>query len=268
MIKLFVGTDPNGDDAESMMVLEYSARKHCSQPLDIVWMRMSDDPNSFWNGWDASEWATPFSGFRWAIPEYCNYEGQAIYMDSDMMILSDLNNLWKQKFRDDPRAVVMAKGGEDTWRFCVCMWDCYMAKNHITPVSEMKTDPYAHRKMMGYFSENFDRVQPFKGNWNCLDGEDKKIEDIDILHYTDMSTQFHHKYVQKRYAGTNYQHWFDGEIRPHWRKDLQELFDKMYNEALEAGYKVENYIPDHRIEYEKQSQAGYGSRFVAHKWSK
>ena len=47
VIKLFVGCAPNGEDAESQMVLEYTARKHSSLPIDIVWMKHSNDPNSF-----------------------------------------------------------------------------------------------------------------------------------------------------------------------------------------------------------------------------
>ena len=63
-IKLFVGTAPNGEDAESQMVLEYTARKHCSMPIDIVWMKHSNDPMDFRAGWKSTTWATPFSGFR------------------------------------------------------------------------------------------------------------------------------------------------------------------------------------------------------------
>ena len=42
-IKLFVGCAPNGEDAESQMVLEYTARKHSSLPIDIVWMKINPD---------------------------------------------------------------------------------------------------------------------------------------------------------------------------------------------------------------------------------
>ena len=38
----------------------------------------------------------------------------------------------------------------------------------------------------------------------------------------------------------------------------QELFDTYYQEALDAGYKVENYIPDNLFgTYVKESQANY-----------
>lgn len=257
-IKLFVGCAPNGEDSESQLVLEYTARKHTSEHIDITWMKINKkDPNSFWYGWDTSLWATPFSGFRWGIPAACNFEGQAIYMDSDMIILSDLKKLWDQPFRDSPRAVVMAKGGEQSWRFCVCKWDCYFAKNHIMTLEDLKKDSQAHRKMMNYYSNHRELVQAFDGDWNNLDGENKPIDEIDILHYTDMSTQFHHKYVQKR----GIKHWYDGDVYEHKRKDLQALFDRYYQEALDNGYTIDQYIPNEEdyVNYIKETQKGYVS---------
>lgn len=73
-IKVFVGCDPNNCDLEQMMVLDYSIHKHTSVPVEIVWMQLSRDPNSYWysnpetgEGWNTTKWSTPFSGFRWAI---------------------------------------------------------------------------------------------------------------------------------------------------------------------------------------------------------
>ena len=88
-IKLFIGCDPNNSDLEQMMVLDYSLHKHTSEPVEIIWMQLSRDPSSVWysnpqtgEGWHTEKWATPFSGFRWAIPAYCGFSGRAIYMDA------------------------------------------------------------------------------------------------------------------------------------------------------------------------------------------
>lgn len=260
-IKLFVGCAPNGEDAESQMVLEYTARKHSSLYVDITWMKINKkDPNSPWYGWNTSLWSTPFSGFRWGIPAVCNFQGQAIYMDSDMIILSDLKKLWEQPF--EPGKIVMAKGGEQSWRFCVCKWDCYSTKDQIIDLDNLKKDSSSHRKMMNYYSNHKELVQAFDGDWNNLDGENKPIDQIDILHYTDMSTQFHGKYVKQR----GIKHWYDGDVFDHKRKDLQALFDQYYQEALNDGYTVDQYIPNEEdfIEYTKESQKGYvsSSRFA------
>lgn len=264
-IKVFVGCSANGEDAESMMVLEYSMKKHTNRKVEIIWMMQGN--NETWSNWNTSTWATPFSGFRWSIPEYMNFEGRGIYMDSDMIILSDINKLWSQDFHKDK--AVLAKGtnlGEE-WRYCVCMWNNPVAKRFLPPLSQIKQLPHAHQSLMSFFATNQEIVQPFDGNWNCIDGEDLTINEIDILHYSDMSTQFHLKYATPRLKSMGMKHWFDGAIHDHWRPDLIKLFDTYYNEALDAGYKVENYVPEKMFgEYVKESQKNYDH--YRNKWSR
>jgi len=38
-------------------------------------------------------WGTPFSLFRFTIPELCGFQGTAVYMDADMLVLDDLAKL-------------------------------------------------------------------------------------------------------------------------------------------------------------------------------
>ena len=115
-VRIFVGCDPNNCDLEQMMVLDYSVHKHARQPVVITWMQLSHDPHSAWysdqetgSGWHTEHWATPFSGFRWAIPESCNFEGRAIYMDADVIVLCDVAELWSHPMHAE--ATVAAKGG-------------------------------------------------------------------------------------------------------------------------------------------------------------
>ena len=123
-IKVFVGCDPNNCDLEQMMVLDYSIHKHTQQPVEIVWMQLSHDENSVWFsepakkiGWRTEKWATPFSGFRWAIPEYCGFEGRAIYMDADVVVLCDLAELWQHPMAAG--AMVGRVRAGNTMRVCV-----------------------------------------------------------------------------------------------------------------------------------------------------
>lgn len=252
-IKLFVGCAPNGEDAESQMVLEYTARKNSSLPIDIVWMKHSNDPESFWHGWNSRRWATPFSGFRWGIPEYCDFEGQAIYMDSDMIIQGDLAELWNTPWND--KAIVMGKGG---WRFCVAKWNCERALQYLPSVEEIKDEPGSHQQLFSQMAQHPELQQVFDRQWNNFDGENDDLKDIKILHYTDMSTQPHGKYAVPRLEASGHEHWFDGEFRDHRRDDVNELFDRLYNEAIAAGYTVDQYVNHGEwISYKKESQAGY-----------
>ena len=83
--KIFVGTSPNNYDAEIEMIYEYSLRKHCKSNLEINWMRLSNKDQDFWSNWNTKKWFTPFSGFRWSIPQFCDFKGRVIYTDVDMI---------------------------------------------------------------------------------------------------------------------------------------------------------------------------------------
>ena len=241
MINIFIGTSGFGADAEAQMVLEYSIKKHTSVDVNIRWLKTSQDPNSKLFGWSKSRWGTPFSGYRWAIPEICDFKGKAIYMDSDVMVLSDLKNLWNQEFDDNK--VVLSKGEAAPQRYCVSLWNNEYAKNFLPSVKSMRIDPFIHDKMIDFFADNQEIVQPFEGNWNCVDGEGLPIEEIQTLHFSDMQTQPHlMKYTLPRLRSDGRKHWSKFKPKPHPRQDLQRLFDKYYQEALDSGYKVENYF--------------------------
>ena len=253
MIRIFVGTAPNGEDAESQAVLEHTIRNHASEPVQIEWMRLQHE--GFWSGWNTTRWPTPFSAFRWGIPARCGFEGRAIYMDSDIIVLGDIAELWRQDFA--PGKAVLAKHGG---RLCVSLWDCEAAQKHMLPIDKLRSDPESHRNM-GLKSKTSGIVGTFEGNWNCLDGENfQNIEDpaIKAIHYTDMSCQPQLKYALPRLAAAGQKHWFDGTVRAHPRRDLQKLFDRLLSEAIEAGYTPESYLPREPFgDFRKKSLVNY-----------
>jgi hypothetical protein len=174
-------------------------------------------------------------------------------MDSDMIILEDLAKLWNEPWKDG--AIIQMKGD---WRTCVAKWECRRAGQVLPPIEEIRNTPNAHQQLFSMIQQHPHLQQSFDRQWNNFDGEDDKLEDINILHYTDMSTQPHAKYAVPRLKIENRKHWFDGEFREHRRKDVQELFDKYYYKALESGMLVNDYYDlDDIVNYEKESQSGY-----------
>lgn len=250
-LKVFVGTDVNGGCAECQMVFEYSLKKHCSVPYEIVWMKISDDPNSFWNGWNTDRWSTPFSGFRYGIAEYCNFEGKAIYCDDDQLWLDDPLKLWNIKIPDDKvmTGKILSNG---EIRHCVSLIDC--AKWTQFPKSSRikQFDNFTDRMK----SLTFPKTYIISDTWNCYDGENMQIEDIQLLHFTDMSSNPGVKLAVKR-LGSQSEHWYDGIVRTHRRQDIVDIFMKYYNEALENGFSVMDYVPNRKITYKKQTQKNY-----------
>lgn len=269
MIKVFVGCAANGEDIESQIVLEHSMRRHCSYDIDIIWMKLSRNQESPFGNWRSDLWATPFSGFRWAVPELCGFEGRAIYVDSDIIVKDDIAKLWNVPI--DLGKIVVAKGGSDGWRFCVSLWDCAAAKQYIPSIKDMKLDTTAHQKMVNLLSSSkgMGLVQPFSnGNWNCIDGEDYRNindPDIKILHYSSEAHQPQLRHCVDRLAASGMKHWFDGNIKQHWRPEIEMLFDRELDEAYKQGYSIESYEPEILYgAYVKRSQKNYRS----HAWAK
>lgn len=238
-IRVFIACAPNYEDAESQAVLEWSIRKLASMPVEITFMHLSNDTESPFYGWETSGWATPFSGFRWAVPELCGFKGRAIYMDSDFIFLADIAELWTQELHGD--SVAIGKGG-DEWRICCCLFDCEKAEPHMTPINIMKTDSRLHGRMNMHFRKS-KIVQTFVDDWNNLDcRKGESLNDIKALHYTRMGTQPQIPYALPRLESMGLSHWFDGDIAPHPRQDITDLFGQLLIEAAENGYPVDKYM--------------------------
>jgi hypothetical protein len=222
-LRMFIGSSSNGEDAPIEAVYEYSLRQNCSREIDIVWMRQSDDSDSFWSGWNTPRWSTPFSGFRWAIPEYCNFEGRAIYTDCDMINYRDMADLINIDMQGKPVAARRGVrfGGHE---FCVMVFDCAAFEQHALPVNRMKNLEGSHHRFINKFSGNSDLVHDLDPKWNVLDGENYNLNDIYQLHFTNMATQ-------PWTPG-----WFTGNTQPHPRKDVVEEFRKYSQIAFNHGY--------------------------------
>lgn len=180
MIKVFIGTSEGTDDKDAEKVLEYTLRKNCSEPIDIVFMRNTSD--TFFGGFNNDTWWTPFSYLRWAIPEYCNFSGRAIYMDVDQVNFKDISELFYMDLKGKPLAV-----REKDYRTCVMVLDCEKLRNLIPPVSELrKHSPESQAFVINKLLKD---VATYDSRWNCLDGEDRRSSDIWHLHFTEMTTQ-------------------------------------------------------------------------------
>lgn len=252
MIKIFVGCAANNEDLESQAVLHWSLKKHASRAFVICFMQLSRDRASpFYSGgaeggaeggWQISNWTTPFSGFRWAVPEICDFSGEAIYMDSDVIVRGDVARLWDKEF--EAGKMVIARGAPHPQRLCICKWDCAAAKNWLPKLSDIKADPNSHHFLMKKIAADAKLVQPFGGvgNWNALDLEPGIwAPDVMAVHYTGISTHLGLKHSVPRLAKTNQKHWFGGIPRAHPDQKLQKEFDDLLAEAAEHDYQVYDY---------------------------
>lgn len=207
-IKIFIGTSAFGEDYIAEKTLEFSLRKHSTSPLDIIFLRNIEE--GVVGRFDPSNWATPFSGLRWTVPEACDFKGKAIYLDVDQLNFKDISDLYNTPLNNAPFACRRGKS-------CVTVFDCEKMKSLLPSIQEMRKDPLFHQN-------NYVKItklgEPIDARWNCLDGEDYRIQDIWHLHFTDMRCQ--------PWRPT----WYKGVQLEHPRPDIVAIWEQYKIEAL------------------------------------
>jgi hypothetical protein len=88
--RVFIGYDPS--QHVSFEVLKYSIEKHASEPVDVRAIDATKIPE-FSRAQDPLQ-STPFTYTRFLVPWLCDYQGTALFMDSDMLALGDVSELF------------------------------------------------------------------------------------------------------------------------------------------------------------------------------
>lgn len=239
VIRLFVGTSPNGEDFEAEAVFAHTAHKFSSLPLDITWMRAAKSgPYSGWKG--NAHGRTPFSAYRWSVPAMCGFQGRGIYVDVDFIFHADLAELW----REDIPGVIVTKRPKPAGKIksCCTLFDCAKAKKHIADLDGLKRmdDPQGHYS--NYFKARHDLVSNYaSGEWNAIDTFDLSNPNIKATHYSRIESQVHLPHAIKRLAVQRKTHWYTGPVFAHPDQALQRHFDAMLAEAQAAGLTFESF---------------------------
>lgn len=104
MIRVFIGYDPR--EAAAFGVLSHSIHARSSEPVAIAPLSLSELAGVYRRARDPLQ-STDFSFSRFLTPWLCDYQGWAIFMDCDMLVLDDIAKLWA--LRDDRFAVQVVK---------------------------------------------------------------------------------------------------------------------------------------------------------------
>lgn len=218
-VKVFVGTDPFMKKAE--IALEWSIRKHCTTDVEIVWMDYAR--GGIWEGWEIGRekenpysgqgWATDFTNFRFAIPEANNFDGRAIYLDVDMILIRDI-----KEFFDEPmdRPVMMTSKGFDVMLFDTT---AFKDQDWWPSLEEMKKSSWNVNNYHHLLEEHKMISTSLPIRWNCCDGKGYDPEYTGLIHFTNMHTQ-PWKPFPKVF-----------KYPPHPRPDVVEIFWQYYEEG-------------------------------------
>ena len=226
-IYFYIGTDGNAN-SPAEKALEYSIKTNCSVPYEIEWMDTARG-GADWQGWNKNGWYTPFSHFRFAIPELRGFSGRAIYMDVDQIILKDPKELFNLEIPEDKAWISLDKTRTD-----VVVYDCSKFKNiqGWPSIEYMKANK--QKEHIGHFVKRIQNYwHPLPHKWCCNDGgiaSDQKNkficdpynkDETCLLHYTQMEWQPWKPYPKK----------FKYPPHPHAR--AESLWWQMYAKALE-----------------------------------
>jgi hypothetical protein len=98
-IKIYLGTQV--EQSLAVDVLTYSIASHTQQSIQVMPLYAAvqhagiviEPPRQ-----PQLRARSPFTFQRFAIPALCQYQGRAIYLDSDMLVFRDINEIWQQPF--------------------------------------------------------------------------------------------------------------------------------------------------------------------------
>ena len=249
-IRLFIGTSEHEEPTIEQIYL-FSIFKNTDHPVEVTFLRPSMFPD-----WKRQGWGTPFTCYRYAVPELCNFKGRAIYTDVDMINFRDIYHLWRTDLKGKPFGMVWDslqmndakyKGTPQErgwWCDSVMVIDCEKAKEFIAPISVQAkwngTYKWHFMEQIGspYRNKSSKIVEEVDERWNSFDGSDtsypykdiKNVEKIQIpleeiwqVHLTALSYQpWHPKYNPHAKAS-------------HQRQDIMEVYWRYNNIVKTIG---------------------------------
>ena len=198
-IPVFVGYDPR--EAVAYHTCANSIIRHASRPVAIIPLALNlfeDYEETHTDG------SNHFIYSRFLVPHLMEYTGHAIFIDGDMIVRSDIVELWKQ--RDVTKDVQVVKHDYKTrmtekylgaknedyprknWS-SVILWNCNSFPNRrLTPDFVQKsTGSFLHR----FTWLDDERIGELPREWNWLPDEYGPNPDAKLLHYTLGTPCFH-----------------------------------------------------------------------------
>lgn len=176
-IRICIGTEPN--QRLSTEVLKHSIRSRTASEVEFIELVRDGELSPL-------KMDTGFSFCRWSIPQRCRYEGRAIYMDTDIVVLGDIMELWNLPMSTG----AMAKPQERRYWTSVMLLDCArLAHWDFTALAaRAAAEPSFYKGVMwveprSIYASDFSALP---GCWNDLDTINAQTK---ALHFTDLRRQ-------------------------------------------------------------------------------
>ena len=186
MIRIFIACSPS--EWLPAKVLEFSIRESTQAKVQVLRLYESEidipEPKARRN-----KPRTPFSFQRFLIPQLCNHEGRAIYLDADMQVFQDIAGLWSHPMNDHD--LLSVRNDPDSNRpkqFSVMLLDCAQLNWDIRQiVRQLDEGLLSYASLMFEMSIANNIGWTIDNKWNSL--ERYIPGETSLLHYTNMHTQ-------------------------------------------------------------------------------
>lgn len=167
-------------------VLEYSIKENTQNNIDICPIYQFNRVYSLPK--DKKNYPrTPFSFQRFLIPEFCHFQGKAIYLDSDMLVFSDLSNLWNTDLINYALQTTPSPENGRKGQFSVMALNCEKLLWKIEEIIEqLDKGDISYTQLMYEMKLAPSIGYDLSTAWNSLEEYNNLTN---LLHYTDMNTQ-------------------------------------------------------------------------------
>ena len=199
MINIFIGYDSKEKIAHH--ILSESILRHSTKPVAITPIYLPNIKDDFVRERNTIS-STEFSFSRFIIPHLMNYQGWALFMDCDMLMMADIAELWR--LRDDKYAVQVCKHdytpkdetkflGQVQTKYPKKNWSSFMLMNckkctTLTPDYVNKASGLELHQFK--WLENEELIGSLPLEWNWLVGEYPYKKEVKSVHYTDGGPYF------------------------------------------------------------------------------
>lgn len=168
---------------------------------------------------------TEFSLYRFLIPQICNYQGKAIWIDSDTVCLADIAEIFDTSLNGCDflaKAEAYNTRSSNLWGLSVMLIDCKQTRFDLeTYFNEIAQGLYTYTDFScmspAFLAHHPLKIGQLDPQWNVFDYCDEQTK---LIHYTNLNTQ-PWKYPHHPYG---------------------ELWFEYFEEARKAGYITERDI--------------------------
>lgn len=199
MIPIFIGYDPR--EAIAYHTCANSIIRQASMPVSLNPLALN-----LLSGYEEkhNDGSNHFIYSRFLVPHLMNYKGWAIFMDGDMILRTDIKELWDM--RDDSKAVMVVQHDYKTrmtekylgaknenyprknWS-SVILWNCGHPSNSVVTPEYVQNATGAQVHRFSWLPD--EEIGSLPIEWNWLPDEFGANKDAKLLHYTLGTPSFH-----------------------------------------------------------------------------